>query len=270
MGLMASIYLFAKRQYEIGRYAHTAYQSRTYDNQQEAADEISRRCAVFFEIEAIRDCLREQIRTYQAEDNSDEDLQAQKDMALWALWVAATGGVGLIVSFLGLLAVYLSLRQTRKAISIDREVGHAQARAYLDIASTEVVRLKPEGETEIKIRIFNSGVTPARDVKVSYYFKFDSGGGAGQEDPAAHNIAGNGSYIIEKTFFFHDEKTLTDHYRTSSTKIMTVKGSFSYKDVFSEVRVLKFSYHLTAENFYPVAVGTRISMTIDAEGNSST
>jgi hypothetical protein len=102
----------------------------------------------------------------------------------------------------------------------------------LNVASTEIVRLKPEGETEIKIKIFNSGVTPARDVKVSYYFKFDSGGGAGQEDPAVHNIAGNGSYIIEKTFFFHDEKTITDHYRTSSTKIMTVSGSFFIKMFF--------------------------------------
>lgn len=81
-------------------------------------------------------------------------------MARWSFWAAFTSGVGLLVSIAGFVALVISLRQTRDAISLDREVGHSQTRAYLTV--------KPQGfdspDQVATILLVNSGQSPARNV----------------------------------------------------------------------------------------------------------
>lgn len=94
-------------------------------------------------------------------ENVGAEVRAQQLAAQAAVWTAAISGVGLVVSVAGLIAVYWSLRQTRKAIRDNREIGEAQTRAYLSIVN---FRAPQSGPSALRYAIANQGTTPAREV----------------------------------------------------------------------------------------------------------
>ncbi len=100
------------------------------DQTDRAANEITGRCRVpDLPPASINDCLAAELNRYIAEDHSDQDLQAQAQMAYWAqalFWL--TSGTA-VISFGGLVALVVSLRQTGRAITNSRELGEEQVRA---------------------------------------------------------------------------------------------------------------------------------------------
>jgi hypothetical protein len=159
--LLVSVALGIWSQYELNSREHREYRQRVEADQNEAAQEIARRCNIIFEPgQTVAGCIEQAIHAYQTQDTSNKDLKAQQDMALWGLWMFVASAGGLVISVGGLFMLWQSLGQTREAISIDREVGHAQVRAYLSVMPGRV----EEGEGA-EIILSNSGQSPARQVR---------------------------------------------------------------------------------------------------------
>ncbi|CDX49661.1 hypothetical protein MPL3365_100150 [Mesorhizobium plurifarium] len=118
--------------YEQNREERYEYHQRAANDQRQATQKIATSCAVpGAPADFVSMCLAREIDAYRARTTGDEDLQAQQEMARWTAITGTVSIVGVPLSVAGLFALWLSLRQTRQAISIDREVGHAQVRAYL-------------------------------------------------------------------------------------------------------------------------------------------
>lgn len=163
---------FSYKQYYSGRNEYHEYKRNAQARQREASNEIARRCATFGPpSEAIRRCIADAVTTYQAEADTSEDLQAQKDMAYWGMVMFFTSIASLIISLGGLVALINSLSQTRTAIQNDREIGEAQARAYLSFSKIDAVFENHNGGPFVSIRfrpyLKNTGNTPAIICKVN-------------------------------------------------------------------------------------------------------
>ncbi|MGE0500406.1 MAG: DUF6471 domain-containing protein [Rhizobiaceae bacterium] len=116
-------------------------------------------------------CLANRADANRNAKRSQYDLEAQQDMARWALGLLLTSFPGLIISAVGLSALFWSLAQTRTAIRDAREIGEAQVRAYLMQPNIRLeVRLarppeQPNCSLAIWVRIENSGNSPAGRVR---------------------------------------------------------------------------------------------------------
>lgn len=159
------------REYHVGRNAYREYQRETQADQREAADEIAKRCATYGPpSKAIRHCIAEAVRAYQSEANTSQDLQAQKDMAYWGMAMFFASGASLLISLVGLVALIDSLNQTRTAIRNDREIGEAQARAYLNVSHAVMVKVDTPAifphldGINAKVVFVNSGQSPAHNI----------------------------------------------------------------------------------------------------------
>jgi len=153
--------------YDAKRESYSQEKQSAYRQQYQASRDIAGECAVPNAPPSIvAECLASEIEAYERSKNTDQDLQAQQDMAYWALWMFVASGIGVVVSIGGLVLLLRSLRQTKEAISIDREVGHAQVRAYLAIVDQEPPRqIKPGIKLSAPFKIKNTGQSPARNVR---------------------------------------------------------------------------------------------------------
>ena len=145
--------------------AHKDYHTaRAYD---ETRRQFEQRCAGL-EGEEIFGCLRDQIESAREPSRAEEDVQAQKQMARWALWMlVVTGAVGfgtITVAFLGVHWVKETLVVTREAMLDTRKIGKAQVRAYLTCSGAEfgIDRTWLQCHATIK----NSGNSHATAVKI--------------------------------------------------------------------------------------------------------
>lgn len=149
------------RQYQVGRYANSQSREHADANERKATQDIAERCAFSFApAEAIRGCVSESVSAYQARNNDNQDLQAQQQMAFWALVMAIVSGGSLVISGIALAALIDSLNQTRTAIRNDREIGEAQARAYLSIVRISI-GIGVDYSIIFQVSVTNSGHSPA-------------------------------------------------------------------------------------------------------------
>lgn len=125
--------------------------------------DLLRKCAVMDGVNsASSECLQREIELYVKKDTENKDLQAQQEMANWALATVVVGIFGLITSIFGLIGLFLSLYQTRRSIKISETVGRTQTRAYL---SVELDSEFAANSKSYPFRIKNSGVSPAKKVR---------------------------------------------------------------------------------------------------------
>lgn len=133
---------------------------------QEASEAIREHCSIAdTPLSRVAHCLEKEINSYIEEKNTSQDLKAQKDMAYWAQVMAWVTVAGFFVSVSGLfLMLFVSLRQTRTAIKDTRELGEAQARAYLslDISGNDfpIVGFKEENPN-VETKVTNFGSSPS-------------------------------------------------------------------------------------------------------------
>lgn len=152
--------------YELDRQAYRDYQQQSEREQQQSARKIADRCNVILEPGmTFHDCVLKELLSYQKQDVSDKDLQAQQDMARWAFWMLIPTSVGLPISVGGLWMLWRSLQQTREAISTDREVGHAQVRSYITAEPKELADLVVGRNARVEIHVANTGQSPAYNVR---------------------------------------------------------------------------------------------------------
>jgi hypothetical protein len=147
----------------IHQYRHEKQEA---DNQRDrAASQIANKCTgPLKSAQIIAECLTHAISSYEQQKDVNADAEAQQDMAFWAKYTFWITVVGLFLSFVGLIALFISLRQTRQTISNDREVGHAQVRAYLSIEPQISGDIEVGKIAKCTIKITNTGQSPAYDV----------------------------------------------------------------------------------------------------------
>lgn len=136
-------------------------QSEAQKRQEQSAQEISYRCALGVEnLESIRVCIAKEIQAYREDNKSSQELEVQQQAANWALGSMFLSAFALIVSAFGLWMLRESLRHTRAAIEISRDIGHAQTRAYLSI-TPHIKDLIVGQSASASIIITNEGQSPA-------------------------------------------------------------------------------------------------------------
>lgn len=116
-------------------------------------------------------------------ENEQRDLDAQEAMAKWAKWMFWTSAVMAVLTALALFAIVRTLHHTRRAadasdgmlkeaivatraaqdaVEATRDVGEAQVRAYLSIASVFFDIGEDLRHCKVAVVVNNSGNSPAR------------------------------------------------------------------------------------------------------------
>lgn len=241
--------------YEINRQAYRDYQLRTLTEQEESARNIANRCSVIIEpTMTFSECILTELLAYQKTDTVDKDLQAQQEMATWALWSLVATWAGLAVSIGGFFVLWRSLRQTREAISIDREVGHAQVRAYLGFELEPPAGCIPGRIPEATFRIINTGQSPARKVRHSSFIgvfdhPFVDWQGPLLKEPSDLKIP---SVTLRAGGDFNDtasmktplSKELFNEIANGGPKRIYVIAKVTYEDVFGQERMSELAGYL--------------------------
>jgi hypothetical protein len=108
------------------------------------------------------ECIAEAVRGSREQQRSEEDLDAQQQMAEWARWMLIATVVMAATTGFGVVFVWQTLAATQQMAKDTRRIGEAQVRAYMNLASGN---LKAEGRSVVaEIVINNFGQTPAKDM----------------------------------------------------------------------------------------------------------
>lgn len=130
-----------------------------------ATEELHKRCIQLSTAEQIVECLSSNEQASREHYRSEQDLNAQREMADWAesmLWASVAG---VIVTGVGVVYVALTLKETR-------EIAERQLRAYLTVKNVTVehIRLKETGEVvavKLIVDVQNGGATPAINISIN-------------------------------------------------------------------------------------------------------
>lgn len=124
-------------------------------------------------------CIVDAIETAQGNSDSRQSLYAQKDMSDWAFWMMLTSLGMFFVSLLGVIWIKGTLDETRRAVrsaddavSVTREIGMMQARAYLEVKTVTLTATDNPDVFDAALQIENVGQTPARDIQFRVFLYF--------------------------------------------------------------------------------------------------
>lgn len=187
------------------------YQVEATKSSNQAADrgriQMQRECAPLA-TPAKEKCENEIGDTYRAYRHDTRDLEAQRTSAIWTAFMGAAALLGMAVSIIGVILVYITFNATRQANVIARESAEEQVRAWLTIkAEPEGFQvLKGKGpKFAAKVKIENVGHSPA--LAISYWMSMAFG-----ENPKEHLDAAVKEYAqpehgdwLEGSLFPHGE-----------------------------------------------------------------
>jgi hypothetical protein len=170
--MLVIIFKIVAGQYVELHQVYSQYQQATNNDRTKTADEIERTC-VSAPIPAK--CINDKIETYERQQATNKDLQAQQDMVLWAFWAALSSGLGIFVTGVGIFYVRQTLEANRaavitaeKALEITRHAHIIEQRPWIAVramkAGTGVVS-KDVISVHLWVRFTNIGKTPATNVK---------------------------------------------------------------------------------------------------------
>ncbi|WP_375210519.1 hypothetical protein [Hyphomonas jannaschiana] len=121
------------------------------------------RCAELKDFALVR-CILENARIDHQNDIEIENLKVQQDIALSAFVSTLLAACAAIASSVSIMLTVWTVRETRL-------LSQNQSQAFVDIAKFEF-RHHPTWGTVIWIGLKNSGLTPARNVKITGEFKY--------------------------------------------------------------------------------------------------
>ena len=229
------MYGLVSEQYAKVHQVNAAYQKNAEADRQKTNDEIAQACHGGDFI-AFRNCISNKLETYYKDQATNEDLNAQKDMAFWAFWLLLATVLSILISLAGLYLLLDSLRQTRRSISDTREIGQAQVRAYLTCkdATFEITEMG----ISVKPKFHNSGTSPSSEISISAYIRPANAlfGLAHGLQPASPVLGGGHGPCInagESEFgriHWHESKDIYDS--ELGLGHFTVNATASWKDVF--------------------------------------
>lgn len=175
--MLASWTMVAQKSYQAAQSEHL-----NRDSAYTARDAQYVECLKLPTIDDVRKCAASADQPGRSEERAEEDLRAQEEMADWAesmVWISLAG---LAATSVGIVYVALTLRETRlataaairgtkvseEAVSVQRELGEKQVRAYifLDAAGPILPFQLAVGEPPSgMINIKNFGQSPAYDIR---------------------------------------------------------------------------------------------------------
>lgn len=195
------------------------------------------------------------------------DVAAQEAMSDWAFGALILTGVGVILIWWTLyhtkkaaVAAAAAVEQARlaneaarDAVTVTREMGERQVRAYVNIGAAKVSGLVPNGYPEIIFELTNGGQSPAKRLRVRFRAIFYQGFPPKPDLPkqsanlSVLDVPANG-VLVEKTDFkfSFSEREITD-VREGKT-LVAIYGLVSYYDVFGKLRRTLFRLHMRPDH----------------------
>ena len=120
----------------------------------------------------IAECVAKVIRSTNEHQRAQDDLVAQTEMARWAFYMLVATVVVAVITGAGVYYVW-------RTLSITREIGEAQTRAYLTLEDANLrVSYEADQSTTLEFtgKVTNTGQSPASAVESNYKFHvFDAG-----------------------------------------------------------------------------------------------
>lgn len=116
---------------------------------------------------ALRKCIEEVVASAREDQRSEQDLNAQRDMAEWAWWLLVISFATLIVSGFGLLALLKTINQGQEANDIARTAFIGELRPWVDVevVSVSMSAKSDTFELDVDFKVTNRGKTPALKVE---------------------------------------------------------------------------------------------------------
>lgn len=156
--------------------ANAAYQQNAEHDRSAASEVISKTCfnadfAIFSK------CITEKIAAYYHQQSTNQDLQAQQDMAYWAKTIFFLGIAQLAFSGFGIYFIWRSLELNRDAVTIARETMIAQTRPWLKFESVNLQKIwidDTQVNVQVEFAVRNVGHSPALEVLVNPRLTIDS------------------------------------------------------------------------------------------------
>lgn len=138
------------------------------------------------------ECVAKATNERRANEREEQDLVAQRQSALWAYIMGAAAVIGMGLSVVGVVLVYTTFHETRKANEIATRVSAAELRPYLFVEKVTISDFQELDEPDeygdvskkgpifgrVTIHLRNFGKVPARNITVyrkSYLTKLDQG-----------------------------------------------------------------------------------------------
>lgn len=214
---------------------------------------MDRRCnilAAFFGAE----CQVKDGRPEEADEHAQADLRAQQDMAEWALIVALVSIPGVIVSSLGLWALYWTFAQTR-------EIAKSQERAVLYAFALEMdAPDEMNGHVYLKLGVRNVGETHALKVHFEGTLTMDPGATEGNESGIIQStevksgvtnlVAAEADGVVfgyaHQDFHwdkFNDDYKIYPMTGDCRTESISLVGKVIWTDAFGDTRDMPFSFN---------------------------
>lgn len=184
----------------------------------------------------LSECLLRIVSATQSNSISRHNLKAQQDMAEWALAVFFVSFIAFIATAIGVVFVWLTLRETRR-------IGEAQMRAYVHLREASAKLVNNASTIIITGKITNSGQTPARKVITRFLW-------AGEPEPfleewwnALEGDSGQGSLGHGEDFHIQHRTDSADNPEARLTREQIAQicsgdmglwliGEIQYEDVF--------------------------------------
>ena len=117
---------------------YASYQRNAADDRREAAEKAAQACKDS-EVTALGSCIAEQFEAHAREQPTNQDLQAQQDMAFWALWMFVASCGTILITSIGVYFVWKTLEETRAAVGAATDGNKAaQLAAELTLKSVEI------------------------------------------------------------------------------------------------------------------------------------
>lgn len=113
-------------------------------------------------------CVNEERDAARKGQHDERDLEAQRVTAAWTASMGIAAIVGMAASLVGVLLVFITFHETRKANDIAETAHRRQSRAYVAIMGMSLDRKISAGEIpKATVRFKNTGQTPALNVRTS-------------------------------------------------------------------------------------------------------
>lgn len=163
VGGILTLILGLSELYDYQREKNTAYHA-AQQSYQNAVEDVP--------LGGVRDAEITDPAAYRDEWRQERDLEAQRDMARWALWMMAFAGVGVVVTTAGVIYVAMTLNATREAVAeaqnankIASQLAEAEVRPRIIIGHRDEMEatLNETGHVGFQITITfpNVGKSPA-------------------------------------------------------------------------------------------------------------
>ena len=185
-------------------------------------------------------CLVDKLSTDGSVKQSEYDLKAQQDMASWALAMLIVTVWLTLITSLGVLFVWFTLKETRLMATETTRIGEAQTRGYLTVDAgnsqffmTEKIHVFDNEKLSIRFR--NSGVSP---IEVSFgdlVIYYDLSETHFKSENARVEIGGGSTHVVT---FINDTQTVFG--KQTETLEAKIKLRASSRDVFDAVYVSDF------------------------------